>query len=552
MFIDVEGIEGSGKTTLAERVSRELKRLGYRVALASGPAHEGQVERRLRNVSRDPRLLAMTPHASFLLEIARTTQQLHDFIRPALGRGEVCVTDRYVYNALADAYARGFDQAEALEAAAHLATQDVWPDLVLLLDVDPELGQLRRELRHVTDGTPLRTSLHGDGFAKFQRDALLEMARRDPHRWVVIETGLQSLEVLVERVVEILLLRLQGAESEARAKLPYALSRVNDPADVEASFFSAVDAVEDREGALALLLLKGISGPAAHQRRVSWAPKKPELVARSLRGLSDEESFRLREVLAEVCPGPVLEGLGEDHSQRALRLRAELIERAPEEALRGLRGDDSPQAWWLREQGLKLGAISAVLESLAGMDTDRSWRVRVAQLVEGRYSAVAPSLVGLSSLRADSVRETIAANDPIAALRSTRGLSTVTSLKLRDALVNRAPAVVLESIEGVDTPHAWELREKLAPRCPEALRSIRGMDSESAWSLRMRYATLWPTAALESLGTLGKTERGAALIEAALRSRPSICSLRAAYQATVTAATPMRPAPMDEESRSVA
>lgn len=551
MFIDVEGIEGSGKTTLAERVTQKLKRLGYRVALASGPSHEGRVERRVRQLSRDPSLLQMTPEARFFLEAARTAQQLQEFIRPALGRGEICLTDRYVFHALADAWAHAVDQTDALEAAAQLACHGVWPDLVVLLDVDPELGRLRRELKLWTEGTPLPRSLQGEGFATFQREAMLELSRRDPHRWVVIDAGAQPIDVVTERIVEILLLRLQGAESEARATLPFTLAPALEVNDVEGRFFAEVDAAEKREGALALLLLEGVPGPAAQQRRLAWVQSRPDLVARSLRGLKDPDSFTLRELLASVVPTSVLYSLGADVSPRALRLRAQLIEKAPSDALVGLEGQDTPQAWWLREQALKLGAAEAVLESLAGLDSDRAWKLRAAHASGVSDSVLARSLRGVRSAKADELRKSIASQDLIAAVESTEGLSSPLARELRDALFTRAPGTVLSSLFGVDSEHSWELREKGAPRCPEALRSMRGVDREAAWSLRQRYLSRWPTAAVESLGELAGTARGQQLIDAVLLARPNAMTLKATFLASLGALRKLRPSQDEAPSELV-
>ncbi|HEX8538198.1 MAG TPA: dTMP kinase, partial [Cystobacter sp.] len=147
MFIDFEGIDGSGKTTLSNLLAARLSRLGYKVAHArEGGELRSPVARRIRELTRDASLLEMSPRTEFFLNLARDAQQLEEVIAPALARGEVCISDRYLYSQLAlSGGGRGLPGA-ALEPACELASQGLWPDLVILVDVEPELARLRKRL----------------------------------------------------------------------------------------------------------------------------------------------------------------------------------------------------------------------------------------------------------------------------------------------------------------------------------------------------------------------------------------------------------------------
>lgn len=502
MFINIEGIDAVSKAAVAESVTARLRKLGYRAGCRALQRAEQQT-------------VEGTAQSRFFLDVAQSSELLEAFIRPTLARGEVAVTNGYVYGPLAEAYARGVDRMDALESAAQVAAQGMWPDLVVFLDASPAVAGLRA------------TSAHGRGFNAFVREALHEMAKRDPHRWVVIEADFVSVDALAEQVSELVLQRLTGAEGEARAKVPGRLTHASE--DLGAAFFDAIDALERTDGELSLVALQGVGGPAAHQRRLRFVNSSPDAVARSLRGVMDEESWTLRELLAASAPRGVLESLDGDGSAKAMRIRAQLVDVEPSAAVRDLAGIDTPQAWWLREQALRLRAFEGLMESLAGLDNARAWRIRSMVAARVPPAFLLRSIRGLSCPKAEALRDRNVATLPLEVLASTEGVDTRHAQQLRAQLFSKAQVAVVSSLKFVDCGHAWELREKAAPRCPEALLSVSGMSTESAWSLRERYATRWSAEAIASLGSLSATSRGAAVIDAALRGSPDLLTLRAAY-----------------------
>jgi dTMP kinase len=548
VFIDFEGIDGSGKTTLSNRVARRLRELGHAVRHARENGELATaVARRVRELTRDASLLEMCPQAEFLLNLARDAQQLEEIVRPGLARGEIVITDRYVYSHLAlGAGGRGLDEAP-LAAAAAVATQGVWPELVVLVDVEPELARLRKRLAKVLDGREgdegSRKGLSGAGLQVRVREHFLEQARRDPARWFVLDNEGASLDELVERVVTAVIGRLAaretGAGTAARSaatplhRRPSTRSAAQTRLEtLEADFLDALAALTPREPALAAFLLAGIPGPAAHRRRLFYADEHGALIARGLRGVDDPDSVALRGALKDRVPAEVAFGLGFDPAPWAMALREELYAHAPAPVLLGLAHNGTLEAWTLREQGLADGLVAEVVVGLAGVDEDAAWDLRAIAARRGLWPALGRSLAGVRGARADRLREQLLGTDRIAALASVAGVDSEMARRVRDALFARAPKKVLRSLSGIDAPYAWELRDRAAPFTKEALDSVDGMDADEAWSLRERHGERWPATALSSLEHLAATPRGRVFVERVLERCPGrIAVLRNAYGA---------------------
>jgi dTMP kinase len=542
VFIDFEGIDGSGKTTLSNLLATRLRRLGHKVAHArEGGELQSPIARRIRELTRDSRLLEMGARTEFFLNVARDAQQLEEVIAPALARGEVCISDRYLYSQLALSGGGRNLPVPELEPVCEMASRGIWPDLVILVDVEPDLARLRKRLGKLKDGrsndTDSRKGLVGAGLAVRVREAFLEMARKDPSRWLIIENNDQPLWVLEQRIVDAVVARLEGRDPQVQRISPVSTVTPGPVTvdSVEERFFHALDSLEVREPSLAVWMLGGLPGLAAHQRRLAAVERFPGLAVRSLLGLEDEASWALRELLAKVVPVDVATSLGISTSPRAMALREQLYPLAPGEVLAGLKRNNSAEAWALRERGLQERRLAEVILSTTGLEGATASSIRELGLQKKLYSEVARSLTGLKGERVDALRGTLLAHDRLSVLRSINGVDSPFASALRSELAGKALKLVLRSLTGLTTEESFVLREHGAPVTKEAIDSLDGLDDPRAWQLREAYADRWPATVLSSLKGLPLSARAEALITRILSAGAlRLPLLRNAYSAIAT------------------
>jgi dTMP kinase len=201
LFLSFEGPEGAGKSTQIARLVRRLEglKLPHTVTREPGGTPLGA---RVREVLLDPDL-TIDPLPEFLLYSASRAQLVTNVIRPALGRGEVVVCDRYADSSLAyQGFGRGLDAA-LLRGITAAATGGLWPDLTVLLDLDPKMG-LERAARR---GQPDRLERADLAFHQRLRQGFLELAGLEPQRFLMLDATQSEVE-LENRIWEAVQLRL--------------------------------------------------------------------------------------------------------------------------------------------------------------------------------------------------------------------------------------------------------------------------------------------------------------------------------------------------------
>jgi dTMP kinase len=223
-FVVLEGGEGSGKSTQTRLLAA---RLGARATREPGGTALGE---ELRRLVLSPRPEPVAARAELLLMAAARAQHVAEVVRPALEAGEDVVSDRFSGSTLAyQAYGRGLPLAE-VEAACHLASDGLEPDLVVLLDLSPEVGAARRA------GGPDRIEAAGPAFHARVRDGFLAIAATAPERWVVLDASRPADEI-AEEIARLVDDRLGGATGprgaapagSTRRGAPAAPSRRADP-----------------------------------------------------------------------------------------------------------------------------------------------------------------------------------------------------------------------------------------------------------------------------------------------------------------------------------
>jgi dTMP kinase len=202
-FITVEGIEGSGKSTLVAKLAERLRESGLDVVTTREPGGTVLAEK-IREL-----LLArggepMPPAAEAMLLFAARAVHVENLIRPALAAGRWVVCDRFTDASVAyQGGGRGVRRS-GIESLAALAHPDLMPDMTLLLDVDPEVGLERARGRR--DGGD-RFEDETVAFFTRVRAAYRELARAAPARFRVIDAMLPQDDVLARALKSVDALR---------------------------------------------------------------------------------------------------------------------------------------------------------------------------------------------------------------------------------------------------------------------------------------------------------------------------------------------------------
>ncbi len=199
LFVCFEGGEGSGKSTQAQRLGQWLDAAGYAVRLTFEPG-DTAVGRDLRRIVLSPETDALAHRTEVLLYAADKAEHVESVVAPALARGEVVVTDRYVDSTLAyQGAGRSLDVAE-VEQVARWATGNLRPQLTVLLDLEPSAGLSRFEGRDRIEGESL-------DFHRRVRAAFLTLAAADPDHYLVLDArdAVEEIGAAVQAAVEPLL-----------------------------------------------------------------------------------------------------------------------------------------------------------------------------------------------------------------------------------------------------------------------------------------------------------------------------------------------------------
>lgn len=197
-LITFEGGEGAGKTTQAKELTKWLQEsVGVKVITTREPGGTptGEVIRQLlqHDLSGEP----LCDATEALLFCASRAQLCKNVLAPALNEGTWVVLDRFTDSTLAyQGYGRGFN-VEQLRNINDFATGEVKPDLTILIDISLEVGFSRISRRG--DGTKDRIEQAPFEFHRRLHDGYLEMAAREPERFVIVD-GSQTPEKVQEDI----------------------------------------------------------------------------------------------------------------------------------------------------------------------------------------------------------------------------------------------------------------------------------------------------------------------------------------------------------------
>ena len=199
LFVCFEGGEGAGKSTQSRLLADWLEASGHTVLLTFEPG-DTEVGKALRQIVLDPATGELSHRTEVLLYAADKAEHVDTVVLPALARGEVVITDRYVDSALAyQGAGRDLVVAE-VEHVNRWATGDLRPHLTVVLDLEPQTGLGRFKERDRIEGQSLE-------FHERVRRGFLDLAAADPEHYLVLDARAAVGEIadaIRERVARLL------------------------------------------------------------------------------------------------------------------------------------------------------------------------------------------------------------------------------------------------------------------------------------------------------------------------------------------------------------
>ena len=191
-LISFEGCEGAGKTTQADLLTAKLKDLGKEVVVVREPGGTPVAEQ-IRDVVLSPKNENVGPITEVLLFQAARAQLYHEIVVPALEAGKFVLMDRtrdssVVYQGIVREMG-----IEFIENLNDISTQNIYPDITILLDLDAKMGLDRRLSSAGKDAD--RIDLESLEFHQKVREAYTTWLRQTPNRWRVVDASRSIEEV---------------------------------------------------------------------------------------------------------------------------------------------------------------------------------------------------------------------------------------------------------------------------------------------------------------------------------------------------------------------
>ncbi|MEU8434389.1 dTMP kinase [Streptomyces sp. NPDC029216] len=367
-FIALEGGDGAGKSTQAEALADWIRSKGHEVVVTREPGAT-PVGKRLRSILLDVSSAGLSNRAEALLYAADRAEHVDTVVRPALERGAVVISDRYIDSSVAYQGAGRDLSPTEIARISRWATDGLVPNLTVLLDVSPETARER-----FTEA-PDRLESEPTEFHQRVRSGFLTLAAADPGRYLVVDAGqdpgsvttvvrhrLDRMLPLSEAEVAAQLEARRLAEEEARRKAEEEAARKAEEARLKAEEEArlAREAEEARiraeqEAAEARRLAEEEAARKAEEARLK-AEEERRRAEEEARARAEAE--RLRAEAEERARAAELERIRLQEAEEA-RLKAEAEERRREKQRR------AEEALLRAEEARRLAEASAAAAAAA-------------------------------------------------------------------------------------------------------------------------------------------------------------------------------------------
>ena len=193
IFIAFEGGEGSGKSTQAHLLEKYLQSIGETVIVTREPGGT-DLGKQLRAILLDPATGVISPRSEALLYAADRANHVYSLIQPALERGEVVITDRYLDSSIAYQGAGRVLQPNEVARISRWATESLTPTLTIILDLPAEIGLSRLQSIDRLEQEPL-------AFHERVRREFINLSNIDPDRYFVVDAT-QDVEHIAKQIEE--------------------------------------------------------------------------------------------------------------------------------------------------------------------------------------------------------------------------------------------------------------------------------------------------------------------------------------------------------------
>ena len=205
MFITLEGIEGSGKTTQIPNIVTYLRNQGHDCVVTREPGGT-KIGQKIRAILLDPDSADLDPLAELLLYTADRAQHLHEIVYPSLKKGKTVLCDRYFDATVAyQSFARGLD-IDLINGLHRMVLDDLKPDLTILLDLPVDVG-LSRAWKQIDNGTRTGRETRFEeeqlDFHERVRAGYLHIAQCEKERFQVVDAA-GDVDSVYREIIEIL------------------------------------------------------------------------------------------------------------------------------------------------------------------------------------------------------------------------------------------------------------------------------------------------------------------------------------------------------------
>lgn len=385
-FIALEGGDGAGKSTQVQALAEWIRGKGHEVVVTREPGAT-PVGKRLRSILLDISSAGLSNRAEALLYAADRAEHVDSLVRPALERGAVVITDRYIDSSVAYQGAGRDLSPTEIARISRWATGGLVPNLTVLLDVSPETARER-----FTEA-PDRLESEPTEFHQRVRAGFLTLAAADPGRYLVVDAGqdpgsvttvllhrLDRMLPLSEAEVAAQIEARRLAEEEARRKAEEEAARKAEEARLKAE----EEARLAREAEEARLRAEAEAARRAEEERLR---AEEEARARA-------EAERLRAEAEEKARAAERERIRLQEAEEA-RLRAEAEERRLEKQRRAeealLRAEEARRL--AEASAAAAAAASAARASEAAAAEAAASRAAESQAAAPEAAAPAPKVV---------------------------------------------------------------------------------------------------------------------------------------------------------------